>query len=182
MAVQRWHHVAVQHVHCTCSCCYSTSILQRSETSTNKDARSLVPDKLITQKPDSHTGRVWPARAQTAARAEARKKFLCLTETRSMDHQTRLSISVKMMISAHFQKQKQCIKSPERARNEWQRAHPNPRIQMDVRMQKCCMMMKSSRGWLDSFNFQTGKWIVKFYDDSETAEVLFPDKDFRLCD
>ena len=47
-----------------------------------------------------------------------RKNILCLTETRSMDHQTRLSISVKMMISAHFQKQKQCIKSPERARNE----------------------------------------------------------------
>ena len=37
---------------------------------------------------------------------EGSKNILCLTETRSMDHQTRLSISVKMMISAHFQKQK----------------------------------------------------------------------------
>jgi len=37
-------------------------------------------------------------------------------------------------------------------------------------------------GWLDSFNFQIGKWIVKFYDDSENAEVLFPDRDVGLCD
>ena len=32
------------------------------------------------------------------------------------------------------------------------------------------------RGWLSSFNFQTGKWIVKFYDDNETTEVNFPDE------
>ena len=33
------------------------------------------------------------------------------------------------------------------------------------------------RGWLDSFNL---RWVVKFQDDNETAEVLFPDKDVRL--
>ena len=38
------------------------------------------------------------------------------------------------------------------------------------------------RGWLDSFNFKTGRWVVKFDDDNETAEVLFPVKDVRLCD
>ena len=38
------------------------------------------------------------------------------------------------------------------------------------------------RGWLDSFKFETGRWVVKFQDDNETAEVLFPDKDVRLCD
>ena len=36
------------------------------------------------------------------------------------------------------------------------------------------------RGWLSSFNFQTGKWIVKFYDDNETTEVNFPDEEVRL--
>ena len=36
------------------------------------------------------------------------------------------------------------------------------------------------RGWLSSFNFETGKWIVKFYDDDDTTEVNFPDKDVRL--
>ena len=115
MAVQRWHHVAVQHVHCTCSCCYSTGILQRSETSTNEDACSLVPDKLITWKPDSHTGRVWPARAQTAARAEARKKFLCLTETWSMGHQTRLGEDDK---TSTKKKQNQCKKVTKGQRSD----------------------------------------------------------------
>ena len=33
------------------------------------------------------------------------------------------------------------------------------------------------RGWLSSFNFNTGKWKVEFYDDSETTEVKFLDKD-----
>ena len=33
------------------------------------------------------------------------------------------------------------------------------------------------RGWLSSFNFQTGK---KFYDDNETMEVNFPDEEVRL--
>ena len=36
------------------------------------------------------------------------------------------------------------------------------------------------RGWLSSFNFNTGKWKVQFYDDNETIEVKFPDKDVRL--
>ena len=36
------------------------------------------------------------------------------------------------------------------------------------------------RGWLSSYNFETGKWIVKFYDDDETTEVTFPDKDVRM--
>ena len=36
------------------------------------------------------------------------------------------------------------------------------------------------KGWLSSFNFETGKWIVKFYDDNETTEVNFPDKDVRV--
>jgi len=36
------------------------------------------------------------------------------------------------------------------------------------------------RGWLSSFNFATGKWKVQFYDDDETTEVTFPDKDVRL--
>ena len=29
------------------------------------------------------------------------------------------------------------------------------------------------RGWLSSYNFETGKWIVQFYDDDETTEVTF---------
>lgn len=36
------------------------------------------------------------------------------------------------------------------------------------------------RGWLSSYIFESGKWIVKFYDDDETTEVDFPDKDVRL--
>ena len=36
------------------------------------------------------------------------------------------------------------------------------------------------RGWLSSYNFETGKWIVQFYDDNETTEVTFPDKDVRI--
>ena len=38
------------------------------------------------------------------------------------------------------------------------------------------------KGWLSSFNFNTGKWVVQFYDDDETTEVSFPDKDVRLCE
>ena len=37
------------------------------------------------------------------------------------------------------------------------------------------------KGWLSSFNFETGKWVVMFYDDDETTEVSFPDKEVRLC-
>lgn len=37
------------------------------------------------------------------------------------------------------------------------------------------------KGWLSSFNFNTGKWIVQFYDDDETTEVSFLDKEVRLC-
>ena len=46
-------------------------------------------------------------------------------------------------------------------------------------MLKFCMTMGSGsyRGWLDSFNL---RWVVKFQDDNETAEVLFQDKDVRL--
>ena len=36
------------------------------------------------------------------------------------------------------------------------------------------------KGWLSSFNFSTGKWKVQFYDDNETTEVKFPDKDVRV--
>ena len=36
------------------------------------------------------------------------------------------------------------------------------------------------RGWLSSHNFETGKWIVQFYDDDETTEVTFPDKEVRI--
>ena len=36
------------------------------------------------------------------------------------------------------------------------------------------------KGWLSNFNCSTGKWTVKFYDDDETTEVCFPDKDVRL--
>ena len=35
-------------------------------------------------------------------------------------------------------------------------------------------------GCRPSLNFRTGKWIVKFYDDSETLEVNFPNKEVRL--
>ena len=37
------------------------------------------------------------------------------------------------------------------------------------------------KGWLSSFNFETGKWVVMFYDDDKTTEVSFPDKEVRLC-
>ena len=37
------------------------------------------------------------------------------------------------------------------------------------------------KGWLSSFNFNTGKWIVQFCDDNENTEVSFPDKEVRLC-
>ena len=33
------------------------------------------------------------------------------------------------------------------------------------------------RGWLSTVNLITGKWVVRFYDDDETTEVNFPDKD-----
>ena len=36
------------------------------------------------------------------------------------------------------------------------------------------------KGWLSSYNFETGKWIVEFYDDNETTEVNFPDDEVRL--
>ena len=36
------------------------------------------------------------------------------------------------------------------------------------------------RGWLDEYNFETGKWIVNFYEDSETTEVNFPDDEVQL--
>ena len=32
------------------------------------------------------------------------------------------------------------------------------------------------RRWLSSYNFETGKWIVQFYDDNETTEVNFADE------
>ena len=35
------------------------------------------------------------------------------------------------------------------------------------------------KGWLSTFNCSRGKWTVKFYDDDETTEVYFPDKDVR---
>ena len=38
------------------------------------------------------------------------------------------------------------------------------------------------KGWLSSFNVNTGKWVVQFYDDDETTEVSFPDKEVRLCE
>ena len=38
------------------------------------------------------------------------------------------------------------------------------------------------RGWLSSYNFETGKWIVRFYDDNETTEVSFPDAEVRVVD
>ena len=37
------------------------------------------------------------------------------------------------------------------------------------------------KGWLSSFNFETGKWVVMFYNDDETIDVSFPDKEVRLC-
>ena len=38
------------------------------------------------------------------------------------------------------------------------------------------------KGWLSSFNFETEKWVVMFYDDDETTEVSFPaDKEVRIC-
>ena len=37
------------------------------------------------------------------------------------------------------------------------------------------------KGWLSSVNFSTGKWIIKFYDDDDTTETSFPDKEVRLC-
>ena len=33
---------------------------------------------------------------------------------------------------------------------------------------------------LSSFNFNTGKWKVPFYNDDETTKVKFPDKDVKL--
>ena len=33
------------------------------------------------------------------------------------------------------------------------------------------------RGWLSSYKFESGKWIVQFYDDNDTIEVSFPDKE-----
>ena len=37
----------------------------------------------------------------------------------------------------------------------------------------------TGNGCLPTYNFKTGKWIVKFYDDNET-EVTFPDKEIRI--
>ena len=37
------------------------------------------------------------------------------------------------------------------------------------------------KGWLSSSNFETGKWIVMFYDNDKATEVSFPDKEVRLC-
>ena len=42
------------------------------------------------------------------------------------------------------------------------------------------VLYSDGKWWLSSFNFETGKWIVQFYDDSETTEVKFPDKDVRV--
>ena len=36
------------------------------------------------------------------------------------------------------------------------------------------------RGWLSSYNFETGKWTVQFYDNDETTKVTFPDKEVRM--
>ena len=36
------------------------------------------------------------------------------------------------------------------------------------------------KGWLEKYNFDTGKWIVHFYEDNETTEVNFPDDDVGL--
>jgi len=38
---------------------------------------------------------------------------------------------------------------------------------------------KWHRGRLSTVNVITGKWIVRFYDDDETTEVTFPDKDMQ---
>jgi hypothetical protein len=46
-----------------------------------------------------------------------------------------------------------------------------------------CIPMEFGKkgGYISSFNLNTRKWIVQFYDDSETTEVSFPDKEVRLC-
>ena len=37
------------------------------------------------------------------------------------------------------------------------------------------------RGWQClPITLKTGKWIVQFYDDDETTEVTFPDKEVRM--
>ena len=38
----------------------------------------------------------------------------------------------------------------------------------------------SYHGKVTSFNFDTGKWTVFFYEDKETTEVTFPDKEVHL--
>ena len=61
-------------------------------------------------------------------------------------------------------------KSPPKSKNP--DGHKNVEVLYDDGKWYC--------GCLDSFNFQIG--IIKFYDDSDTAKALLPDKDVRLCD
>ena len=37
------------------------------------------------------------------------------------------------------------------------------------------------KGWLSSFNFSTGKWIVQFYDDNETTESRQGSETMRIA-
>ena len=37
-------------------------------------------------------------------------------------------------------------------------------------------------GWTHSILILESQWIVKVYEDNETAKVWFPQKDVRLCD
>ena len=86
---------------------------------------------------------------------------------------------MKMMISAYFQKHKKSRKGKERVtKSPLKSKNPDGRMNVEVLYDDG----KWYWGQLDSFNFQIGKWIVKFYDDSKTAEALLPDKDVRLCD
>ena len=36
------------------------------------------------------------------------------------------------------------------------------------------------KGCLLTFNCSTGKWTVKFYNDDETTEAYFPDRDVQV--
>ena len=36
------------------------------------------------------------------------------------------------------------------------------------------------KGWLGDYNFETGKWVVHFYEDNETTEVNSPDDEVRV--
>jgi len=123
-------------------------------------------------------------RAQTAARAEARKKKHSLSDRDSeygppdkaqhfCEDDDFSPLPKTKPVHKKSQKGKKLVtKSSPKPKN------PGGRKNGEVLYDDG----KWYRGWLDSFNFETGKWIVKFYDDSETAEVLFPDKDVRLCD